>query len=259
MRRRTWFEFHDHRLYPQLLRDLFTEALETLWNRLATYRCVAPKLRAHLESAGAGQIVDLCSGGGGPWATLFRDFDCAIVLTDKYPNNEAFRRLEIASAGRITYRPESVDATQLPNDLRGFRTVVSSFHHFAPEAARAILRDAFERREGIAVLEVAQRDLRTAIATVALPLLALVTAPKIKPFRWARIFWTYCLPLIPLTLWLDGILSCLRAYTRSELEELSAPLHAKDYSWECGEYRGGMAGVLYLIGTPHRELDETVK
>jgi hypothetical protein len=250
MRRRAWFEFHDHPLYPQFLRNLFTEALEALWNRLATYRCVAPRLQKHLQAAGAVQIVDLCAGGGGPWATLYRDFDCVITLTDKYPNIEAFQRLAMESDGRITYWPDPVDAMQVPEDLKGFRTLVSSFHHFDPKSAQAILKDAFDRREGIAVLEAAQRDLRTVAATTALPLLALITAPDIKPFSWSRIFWTYCIPLIPLTLWFDGVLSCLRAYTRSELGELVAPLHAEDYSWECGEHRGKMAGVLYLIGSP---------
>ena len=74
MRREEWFELHDHRLFPRFLRDLVTDALEAIWNRTNSYRVIVPRLRAAMEEAGTERIVDLCSGGGGPWLRLRQEF-----------------------------------------------------------------------------------------------------------------------------------------------------------------------------------------
>ena len=41
----------------------------------------------------------------------------------------------------------------VPESLNGFRTLFSSFHHFRPEQARAILANAMEKKQAIAVFE----------------------------------------------------------------------------------------------------------
>jgi hypothetical protein len=96
----------------------------------------------------------------------------------------------------------------------------SSFHHFDPEDARAILTDSFGRREGIAIFEAAERSATSICAVFFIPLLALVLAPGIRFFRWSRLLWTYLMPIVPLVLWMDGILSCLRSYSQADIAEL---------------------------------------
>ena len=55
---------------------------------------------------------------------------------------------------------------------------------------------------------------------------------------------------MPFVLFYDGIVSCLRAYSHRELEELIAPLKAPGYEWEIGEERSGFLPVTYLLGYP---------
>jgi hypothetical protein len=259
MQRRAWFELHDHPLFPGFLRDLMTDGLEAMWNAGDIYGPVLPRLRRALAESGASRIIDLCSGGGGPWLRLSRELAesgeqaPAILLTDKYPNRRAFRQISAATWKAIGFHSEPVDATHIPHELAGFRTMFTTFHHFAPREARAILKDAFDRRQGIAVFDSAKCDPRTLLAVCLVPLLTLILAPRIRPFRWSRIFWTYCLPVLPFTLWFDGVLSCLRSYSQADLRELIAAFTAEDYRWEAGEERRGMVAITYLIGCPARK------
>jgi hypothetical protein len=255
MQRKAWFEIHDHPLFPGFLRDLVTDALEAMWNAQGIYGPVAPLIERALAESGARRVVDLCSGGGGPWLRFSHDLTAVdgtspeVLLTDKYPNRRAFRQVENATGNAIAFCPVPVDAMRIPTELAGFRTMFSTFHHFGPDEATAILKDAFDQRQGIAILEAAKCDPRTIAAVFIVPLLALRLAPRIRPFRWARVFWTYCLPVIPFTLWLDGILSCLRSYSQADLRELISGMVSENYRWEIGEDRG-LVTISYLIGCP---------
>lgn len=256
MQRRHWFELHDHPRFPRFLRDLVTGALEAVWNDCDIYGAIVPRLQQVLHTTGASQIVDLCSGGGGPWLSLSRDIGKIdgrppkICLTDRFPNRQAFERIASATHGAVQAYRWPVDAQRIPSELTGFRTIFSSFHHFEPEEARAILQDAVDQRQAIGIFEAARRDVRTLIAVIGVPLLALKITPRMRPFLWSRLFWTYCLPVIPLTLWVDGLLSCLRAYSTQDMKELVAGLKAERYRWEIGEDRKGRVGIAYLIGSP---------
>ncbi len=255
MRRKAWFEIHDHPLYPGFLRDLVTDALQAIWDAMGIYSPIASLLARSISRSGARRIVDLCSGGGGPWLRLSRELRAngsarpAVLLTDKYPNRGDIRNIQIATGGRLSFHPDPVDAMEIPAELTGFRTIFSTFHHFGPAEARAILKNAFEQRQGIGAFEAAKCDIRTLAAIIFVPLLALRLTPRIRPFRWSRIFWTYCLPVIPFTLWLDGILSCLRSYSQTDLRELTFGLESDGYRWKIGE-TGGRVPITYLIGCP---------
>ncbi|HLJ77409.1 MAG TPA: hypothetical protein VKT75_08345 [Acidobacteriaceae bacterium] len=262
MERQRWFEIHDSRWFPGYLRDLVTEALEAVWNTNHTYRPIAGRLREALQRSGSDCIVDLCSGGGGPWLGLYDDIargqPLAVRLTDLYPNARLIAarcgngndRIEAQSG--ISACSEPVDARCVPVNLRGFRTIFSSFHHFDPEAARAMLEDAFRRREGIAVFEAARRDPLTLLSVAGVGLLSLRVAVMQRPVRASRLVFTFLLPVIPVTLWIDGLLSCLRSYSLNDMRELTAGLTAPDYAWEVGEERSGTVPIRYLMGTPMR-------
>ena len=91
-------EIHDDPRFPALLRDLVTDALQSLWDFSNSYKPILPLLRDALAKAGTIDVVDLCSGAGGPWFGLVREFDreyhfpIHVCLTDKYPNRKAFEK-----------------------------------------------------------------------------------------------------------------------------------------------------------------------
>jgi hypothetical protein len=260
MRRQQWIEIHDQPWFPRFLRDQVTDALQLILHFANSYHPIVARLRRALEKSGAHQVLDLCSGAGGPWLWLYKAFDrpgasaVSVCLTDKYPNAAAFDRAKIASHNRIHFHAAPVDVANVPPDLNGFRTLFASFHHFPPQQAQAILQDAVDRRQGIGLFEVPGRHVLTILLVFLVPVADWIVTPFLRPFRWSRLLWTYVIPVIPAVLWFDGLVSCLRVYSPRELAELTERLSsAGDYEWDIGEERGGILPlpITYLIGSPH--------
>jgi hypothetical protein len=262
MRRIQFIELHEQSWFPTTLRNEITDALQCGTALLNAYTSISVLLQRALDATRSQSIVDVCSGSGGPWLDLSQKLQgdtaaCRICLTDKFPNFAAFDNVRAASANRIDCYRNSVDAMKVPAELDGFRTMFSSFHHFPPVQARAILQNAVHAREGIGIFEITSRT-ASAIGMMFLWFLTpFVFTPFIRPFRWSRLFYTYVLPIIPLVLLFDGLVSCLRTYRTSELRELIEELAATDYRWEIGEHAGtlGRLPVIYLIGYPSEGME----
>src|SRR5262249_47898991 len=136
MRRRHLIEIEDQRWCPAGVRDAATDYLRFVLGKLRPYSAIGPRLRTAMERSGTRQALDLCSGGGGPWEGLAGQLDgVAVRLTDRYPNRAAFERAREASGSRVDFHPAPVDATSVPAELDGFRTLFNAFHHFSPEQA----------------------------------------------------------------------------------------------------------------------------
>ena len=256
MRRIHFFEIEDQSWCPAAIRDGITDYLQFTINAAKPYAPIAGRLAAAIRSAGTPEVVDLCSGAGGPWASLAGTVAASngalkVKLTDRHPNAEALARMAAMAPGMVDYRTAPVDATRVPPELRGTRTLFTSFHHFEPATARAILRDAASSRAPIAIFEATHRSVAAVLVTLLSPLIVLLATPAIRPFRWSRLFWTYIVPAIPLAVVFDGVVSCLRTYTPSELIELTDGIEGA--TWDAGEHRTkGPVPVTFLIGTPVR-------
>ena len=256
MARIHFVELHEQSWFPTILRNEITDALQYGSSVLRAYSSVFPLLRRALEVTQSSSIVDLCSGSGGPWLDLSQklrgDIAYRICLTDKFPNLPTFENLKADSTNGINVHRNSVDATNVPSDLAGFRTLFSAFHHFPPAQARAILQSAVDARQGISVFEITSRT-PSAIGIMFLWFLTpFVFTPFTRPFRWSRFWFTYVLPIIPLVLLFDGLVSCLRTYRTLELRELTHGLVAPEYRWIIGEHSGAFRGlpITYLVGYP---------
>lgn len=253
------FEFEDQPWFPALVRGYMTDYL-AFAARMATrapFAGFAARLAAALEATGDRQLVDLCSGAGGPLPQvleILRDHHglrVNAVLTDLHPNHAALSGLASTAPG-IGYEEGPVDATAVPPHLDGFRTLFNGFHHFPPQLARSILEDAARSSKGIAVLELVNRTPLGMLTVASMVLTMPLLTPFLRPFRMSRLLLTSLLPLVPLfTLW-DGLVSCLRVYSPDELRELTAGIGEGSYQWEIGTMRVGWtpARVTYLIGRP---------
>jgi hypothetical protein len=260
MRRVQFIEIHDQPWFPPTLRDYVTDALQFGFNLLKAYAPIAPLLQGALDSSESGSIVDMCSGAGGPWSELSRRLrsrkpngdppGLQIWLSDKYPNPGAIQNIRASSGNHVSCYPDSVDAMAVPVDLKGFRTMFTSFHHFPPEEARAILQNAVDAGEGIGIFEIPRRAASTLGLTFAFVFMLFICTPWIRPFRWSRLLWTFVVPVVPFVLLFDGVVSCLRAYRQQELRAMAGKLAANEYVWEIGEHSSGRMPITYLIGYP---------
>lgn len=249
-------EIHDQAWFPASIRDGVTDTLQCILRIGDVYQPIVDRLATALKATRSARLVDLCSGGGGPWIWLQGRLECEnfgalnIQLTDKYPNNTACKRRQLNWQGEMVYCAEPVDATRIPDHLSGFRTMFASFHHFCPAEAIAIIQSAVNRREGIGIFEPPARRALSILLTFLFPLLAVLSVPFIRPFRLSRLLWTYLVPVIPFVLWFDGVLSCMRAYSPQELSTMVAALETNDYVWEVGTARGWLVPVTFVVGYP---------
>jgi len=139
----------------------------------------------------------------------------------------------------------------VPASLTGLRTIFNAFHHFPPVLARRILKDAHDSRQAILIVEIPHRSLPTALSLGAFSLLTLALTPLIRPVSMERLLWTYILPVLPMMVGFDGIMSCIRAYDTEELTALTRGLDA-DYTWQISRTRGAGAllAATVLLGQP---------
>ncbi len=219
------------------------------------YKPIIPVILKGLRKSKTNQMIDLGSGGGGGLIWLNAELkkhqpDLKIMLTDLYPNVPAFEFTK-EQADNFAYFEKPVDARDVPEELHGLRTLFLSLHHFKPNDATLILQNAVDAGNPIAVFEAQERSIPSILAMLLSPISVWLTTPFIKPFKIGRILFTYLIPIVPLFVLWDGVVSALRTYSVSEMKELVENLdRTGTYDWEISKVRSGPGVILYMLGTP---------
>jgi hypothetical protein len=246
------WEWMDQPWLPESLRAGLTDSLRGAEALTRLFDHAVPLLTDVLRRHGRRDVVDLAAGSGGPMVRLFprvRDAGTVdtLTLTDLYPRPEA-----IAPTDGLRYLPTPVDATAVPPDLRGLRVVCNAFHHLPPDAARALLADAAQQGEPVLVMEALARTPAAMVAAVGVAAMAGLFGPLYRPWRLSRAAACWLVPIVPLLLVWEGLVSCLRCYTPDELTQLSADLGPPGWRWSHGEIRTGFIGakIRWFLGEP---------
>lgn len=248
------FEFEDQKWLPEFIRNYITDFLQFLSNKTAMYKGIVPIIEKALRETKTNQIIDLGSGGGGGLIWLNTELrksipDLKILLTDYYPNIPAFQHTQ-KQADNFDFIKTSVDARNVPENLNGLRTQFLSLHHFRPKDAQQILQNAIDSNSSIAIFEGQERSFQSILAMIFSPISVLLTTPFIRPFSIGRIIFTYLIPIVPILILWDGVVSSLRTYSVEEMNALVANLHnAENFNWEIGKAKSGPTKILYLLGT----------
>lgn len=255
MKRLHLFEFTDLGFWPGSLRTLLTDYLRMILDELQPFNRRVDLLARAVRATSEPRVLDLCSGGAGPWFHLQPELakelgrDVEVLLTDKFPNTAV--AADVARrGGAVKYHPNSVDARDVPESLDGVRTVVDGLHHFPPEQAIGILQDAVNKGQPIVIFESLGRSWRDLLQVLLLPIFVLLLTPKVRPFRWSRILFTYLIPIAPFLISWDVAVSVLRCYTVDELRSMADQLEGPRYTWEGGSYRHRGTPVTYFAGIP---------
>ncbi len=247
------FEFEDQSWFPSFLRNYGTDFLQFLANATKMYKPIVPILEKMLTNTAENRIVDLGSGGGGSWLWLQQALhetnpELKILLTDYFPNIDAFERTAKKSAN-FEYISTSIDARDVPAELKGMRTLFLALHHFGPKDAVSILQDAVDNGAPIAIFEGQERSVGSIIGMLLSPISVLLTTPFIRPFRIGRIIFTYLIPIVPLFVLWDGVASSLRTYSVDEMRALVDEVSGHEsYHWDIGKVKSGPGAILYLTG-----------
>lgn len=255
MNRHNWKEIHETEYCPAFFRDALTDFLSFFIRISAIYRKAIRMILPRKPT----RFIDLCSGRG-LYAECFQIFlrrhapgiRCTLLLTDRFPHRTGFS----SEAMDISYHPERMDAADAIRELDGTFLMFSALHHFPPEELRHLLRTAQEQKKELAFF-----DYCTPFPLIQYPALLLLTLPLVwiatpflRPWSFRRFFWTYPLPVIPLLILIDGLLSRVRAYTVRELREICREIPGA----EAGRYLHGAGwSVVYLRCIPSPSEGET--
>lgn len=256
-------ELEDHAWFPSVLRDAMTGYLRVAAEVIRMSSVAEPLIREAMAVAGTRTIVDLCSGGGGPVLSLAKRLrartpaDVRVVLTDKYPNVGAFERAASELRGVVVYREDSIDATAIPADLEGVRTIFNALHHLPPAAARAVFADAARKRQPIVSFEFVERSLQGAALVGSAFASSIALMPFVRPRRIENFALTYAVPVLPFAIGWDGFASCLRSYSVPELEAMVKPLTSASYTFRIERRRIPWTPtyVTCVIGLPTRSVN----
>ena len=258
MKRYNFCEIEDQLWFPSTFRNLITDILEFIVVRFQIYEPIIPLIKEVMQHMKTNKIIDLCSGGSGPWSHIQAQLQgeqeaVSVTLTDKYPNIQAFEKIKVRSDSKIQYISEAVDATNVPLYLKGIRTIFSGFHHFEPDAAKKILQNTVNSRSAIGIFEFTEKRYDRIPFALFLPLIAFFIAPFIKPRTFKNIFWANIIPIVPLVFAYDAIISHIRTYSPEDLKELIKGINSQGYEWKIGLIPSTLRTmrITYLIGFPN--------
>lgn len=259
MKRIDLFEFQDFAWFPNWLRICLTRLIVVMHRVLKSSDDLVPLIKRTLSYSNANTIVDLCSGSGGPMIEVFRNLvreqgnnDVKLILTDLYPNLEMASEINGSAIKNLSYKTTPVNASNVDAELAGVRTMVGSFHHMKPAAAKEILKNAKDSKVPICIYEISDNRFPTFLWWATIPiifLMALFLTPFVRPLTWKQIVFTYIIPIIPLFFAWDGAVSNVRTYTLEDLDILLEGLESEDYKWEKGKITK-KANKIYLLGIP---------
>ncbi len=260
MKRIHLFEFEDLPWFPDWIRDLMTRYIMAFHRILGTAGHLRELTEKGLSHAEVPVILDLCSGSGGPMIDVVNSLkstgafpELKLILSDLYPNRKAAERIEGQRDNGINYLTTPMDATNVPAEIIGLRTMVSSLHHMKPGVAKDILKNASESMQPILVFEISDNSTPVVLWWLAIPFAFLATlfiTPMVRPMTWQQLVFTYLIPILPLFIAWDGAVSNVRTYTLEDMDILTKELKSEGYYWEKGKIKGKGGDKLYLIGMP---------
>ncbi len=252
------FEFEDKEWLPAIIRDGMMDYLHFVLNSGNFYEPVVPLIIELVKQTRSATVIDLCSGGGGTVEQIQKNIghkykqQVHFVLTDKFPNLDAFKFIQKKYNGKVSYFAEPVNAVQVHPSLKGVRTIFSAFHHFDTDTAKQVISNAVHAKEGIGIFDGGNKNLFFILCISILhPIAFFLFTPFFRPFKWSRLLLTYIIPVVPLcTIW-DGIASVTRLYTPQQLLDIANNVDSNNYYWQAGKKRNkfGMH-ITYLIGYP---------
>ncbi|MEM7574059.1 MAG: hypothetical protein AAF433_14220 [Bacteroidota bacterium] len=265
MKRIQLFEFEDFSWLPASIRAGITRLIVVFLRLMKTPQLLSDLIRQVGQQQQFDQIVDLGSGAGGAMPEVIQtlnaenpDQPLKLLMTDLHPNPRVVAHFNNGGNGHILYSDQSTDATDFSRVPAGLKTMVNSFHHLPPEAARSVLRTAQTEGEPLLIYELAENKIPLLLWWLLLPIsmsilviMVWLMTPFVRPLGWKQLLFTYLIPVIPLVYAWDGQASLVRIYTKADVQEMIGQV-PDNYHWTIEpaiNAKGKKAGY-YILGLP---------
>jgi hypothetical protein len=252
-------ELHEQPWFPDHVRDLVVETLYIIWTQVPlphlsmAQSVVCRVVEDILRETKCVEMVDLCSGAGGPMPSVALSLRTPVTLTDLFPQAEHWERLQNHRDLRphLRFVKEPVDATNLTvarlRKSNVLRTFCLSLHHFQPQDVRRFLNDSISAQQSIVFVEAQERSLRFIVpfllfafpATWLLWVVVLALRIILSNGRvlldtkwWTTFALTVAVPIVPLIVVTDGLVSGIRTYSKEEFLDVAVTCtNSASYDW----------------------------
>lgn len=227
MRRLQFFEFCDQAWLPKVIREAFHDCLSFNYRLYRPYTHVADLLTKDAARLGYTELLDLGSGAGGHMtnlqaraATLPHPLP-RFVLSDLFPHVDEWTRLRNAyGESKVGFIPQPLDIMVIPSGLSRHWSMFAAFHHFPPSMAREVLKQFVQHADSFHIVEHTERSALSMLALLSTAVTAVIAPFFARKFSIGKLLVTTLIPIVPLILLFDGIVSCLRTYTPEEIRAM---------------------------------------
>jgi len=246
------FEFDDQPWLPKLLRRAYMEILGNNIFRTSPFK---DRLRKDLESQNVEVIHSLCSGDGQfiyfLYKLLEKDRKTKFVLSDLFPLPQDYLRLKTLTHGDIDFIATPIDATQIQPVCGDWFLMAGSLHHLQEEQVKAIFERITENDRTLIMMENHDRSYAQALKLlIILPVFSILASIFGKPFRLEKLLFGALLPIVPLMILVDGLVSNFRSYRLVDLQQILDQLpNVHDYSIKAFPIRYAviLTGVYFVL------------
>lgn len=269
MKRIQLFEFEDQSWFPDSMRSSITKLIKVLLRLTGLAESASHLVKSKLKELNTQQLVDLGSGAGGVMIDVYQKLkeddelkNIRLTLTDLYPNQSVIKNINELGDPNLKYLSRPVDATKLAEAPEGLKTIFNAFHHLPNDKAQSVLQSCVKNNSPILIYEMARNNIPLLIWWLSLPVslvilivMVLFMTPFVKQLTVKQIFFTYVIPIIPITYAWDGQASFPRTYALSDFDELLKDVDQSNYKFEIKilKNKRGQTHGYYVFGRPIKE------
>jgi len=215
------FEFGDLSWVPQIYHYYLRVYLIFFIKFVGYDKMWAKQTQTFIAQNDASSIMEYGSGSGEPLMRMVSQLNCekakslSYTMSDIKPLPEFVNKVNTEAPDNFTYIETSIDAANnKPQDEQSV-IFINSFHHLSPKVAHNVIKNNLENGNEMLILEYVRNNFLAYVSMLGGVLIVLLTAPFVSKLKHLplTIFFTYIVPLFPLMMLWDGLISCRRAYS----------------------------------------------
>jgi hypothetical protein len=167
-----------------------------------------------------------------------------LFLTDKFP-------VEDFDSTDATYINATTDVMALHPEKHTCYTMYNAFHHFDNKEQQQIAKAIVAAGAPFLFAEILQPGMFNMLKIFfSTTLVQLLVAPFVKPFSFARLFFTYIVPVNIFTITYDGVVSVLKSKSASQFAAQLRHAGNNNYAVTVHTLKTNATTIVYIKGQP---------
>lgn len=256
-------EFGDLSWVPSLYHIYLRKYLVFFYKLFGYYKLWVPCFTRFLEQTAQKTYMECCSGAGDPLPLIVGQTENQttankkFLLSDIQPHSQFTEHFNNNEDSPFHYIESSIDITLEQNNHPHPKIFINSFHHLTPEQVDNLLINNLKNGYSLLILEYVRKTPMGYLSMLISPLIIALTLPFVVSPRHLPVMalFTYLLPLFPLMLLWDGIISCAHEYNGHDLEKIVEKNQLKaNINWTIKRSLFYPAGVSCIIVQPKLDI-----